>query len=197
MNKLVIPTILIGTILIAGIFAFIPVQNAVTVHQEIIAALNGGFADILFDLSGVHGWVTGGHDDLSGQHDEITGLLTNSMQPQILLFSMVVGGSSDFADELPLTPFVIDGYSGEVNILGTTPTNDGTQNCGWNFRIEADTDDNGTPDETVASISVSNTSDFATADISPGTDQLFLDSDDDDSGDYCSIAVSIFLDAVP
>jgi len=39
MNKLVIPSILIGAVLIAGIFAFAPVQKASTVHDQIIAAL--------------------------------------------------------------------------------------------------------------------------------------------------------------
>jgi len=41
MNKLVIPTILAFSVLIAGIFAFMPVDKATTVDEEIIAALNG------------------------------------------------------------------------------------------------------------------------------------------------------------
>jgi len=196
-NKLVIPTILIGTILIAGIFAFIPVQKAVTVHGQILDAINAGFADILFDLSGVHGWVTGGHDDLSGQHDEISGLLTNSMQPQILLFSYVTGGNDGFADELPLTPFVIDGYSGDVNLLTTTPPDALSSDCGWDFRIEAitDNDDDGSPNVTV--VTVTDGDSFASSAIPGGTDRLFLDADDnDDITEYCSVAVSIFLDEV-
>jgi len=47
MNKLIIPTILTATILVAGIFAFIPVQEASTVHVSIvadIAAAGGGEA---------------------------------------------------------------------------------------------------------------------------------------------------------
>ena len=41
MNKLLIPSILVATILVAGVFAFIPVQKATTVHEFIIAALTG------------------------------------------------------------------------------------------------------------------------------------------------------------
>jgi len=41
MNKLVIPTILAFSVLIAGIFAFMPVEKAITVDEFIIAALNG------------------------------------------------------------------------------------------------------------------------------------------------------------
>jgi len=41
MNKLLIPSILVATILVAGVFAFIPVQKATTVHEFVIAALTG------------------------------------------------------------------------------------------------------------------------------------------------------------
>jgi len=41
MNKLVIPALLTATIMVAGIFAFIPVNEAATVHATIIAALSG------------------------------------------------------------------------------------------------------------------------------------------------------------
>jgi len=44
MNKLAIPAILTATVLIAGIFAFRPVNNARTVHNLIIAALSGQLA---------------------------------------------------------------------------------------------------------------------------------------------------------
>lgn len=40
MRKIIIPTILAATVLIAGIFAFMPVQKASTVHTAIIAALS-------------------------------------------------------------------------------------------------------------------------------------------------------------
>ena len=46
MNKIIIPTILAFSVLVVGIFAFIPVQNATTVHPEIIAAIENSFANI-------------------------------------------------------------------------------------------------------------------------------------------------------
>jgi len=36
-NKLVIPTILIATVLIAGIFSFMPIDKATTVHGNFMA----------------------------------------------------------------------------------------------------------------------------------------------------------------
>jgi len=54
MNKLVIPTILAFSVLIGGIFAFMPVEKATTVHLEIIAAIQGFMTNsqdaILLDL---------------------------------------------------------------------------------------------------------------------------------------------------
>ena len=54
MNKLVIPTILAFSVLIAGISAFMPVDKATTVDDAIIAALNGTIAnsydEVLLDL---------------------------------------------------------------------------------------------------------------------------------------------------
>jgi len=41
MNKLAIPAVLAATVLIAGMFAFMPVEKASTVHSSIIAALQG------------------------------------------------------------------------------------------------------------------------------------------------------------
>jgi len=41
MNKLLIPSILVATILVAGAFAFIPIQKATTFDEFIIAAING------------------------------------------------------------------------------------------------------------------------------------------------------------
>ena len=39
MNKLTIPTILVATVMVAGIFAFMPVQQATTVHTTILASV--------------------------------------------------------------------------------------------------------------------------------------------------------------
>jgi len=44
LNKIVIPAILAATVLIAGMFAFVPVERASTVHTTIQAALQGSSA---------------------------------------------------------------------------------------------------------------------------------------------------------
>ena len=41
MNKLLIPGVLVATVLVAGVFAFIPVEKATTFDEFIIAAING------------------------------------------------------------------------------------------------------------------------------------------------------------
>jgi len=54
LNKLVIPTILAFSVLIAGVFAFIPTQNVTTVHPSIIEAIQSASEDfpnaIILDL---------------------------------------------------------------------------------------------------------------------------------------------------
>jgi len=54
LNKLLIPSVLTATILIAGIFALIPVQNATSVDEEILAAVQGFISNsenaVLIDL---------------------------------------------------------------------------------------------------------------------------------------------------
>ncbi len=47
MNKLVIPTILTATVLVAGMFAVMPVEKASSVHTTIIAAINNAQSGIL------------------------------------------------------------------------------------------------------------------------------------------------------
>jgi len=88
-NKLLIPTILIATVMIAGIFALIPVQKGTAVHELIIAAIEDGNLELAIelleqitgdhadlssdidaidmDLEGVHAWITGGHADITGE----------------------------------------------------------------------------------------------------------------------------------
>jgi len=41
MNKFAIPTILIATVMVAGMFAFMPVEQASTVHTTIVAEISG------------------------------------------------------------------------------------------------------------------------------------------------------------
>jgi len=50
MNKFLIPAILTAVVLIAGIFAFMPVDKASTVHTQIIAAITDSQDAVLLDL---------------------------------------------------------------------------------------------------------------------------------------------------
>ena len=50
MNKLMIPTILVATVMVAGIFAFMPVQQASTVHTTLGTATNVAVIDANVDL---------------------------------------------------------------------------------------------------------------------------------------------------
>ena len=48
MNKLVIPTILLATVMVAGVFAFSPIDEASTVHNSILDSLE--IKDIYADI---------------------------------------------------------------------------------------------------------------------------------------------------
>ncbi len=68
-NKFLIPVFLSATILFAGIFAIVPVNTATTVHNLIIAAINGTNDDIMILIST-------DHDNIGGNLTEIDGNLT-------------------------------------------------------------------------------------------------------------------------
>ena len=61
MNKLVIPAILVATVMVAGLFAFAPVEQASTIHTTVIANLDG--AD---------------DEDLTTMKDTITALINDA-----------------------------------------------------------------------------------------------------------------------
>ena len=84
MNKIVIPAILVATILITGFFAFMPIDEAITVHTTIQASIGEGFrvssgvqllgtvgGDSTFTLScssdciveSIHGWTGSATED--------------------------------------------------------------------------------------------------------------------------------------
>jgi len=66
MNKLLIPTILVATVMVAGIFAFMPVEQASTVHeseefQTIVTESAGGgvrVTETINDETGLSGYLT-------------------------------------------------------------------------------------------------------------------------------------------
>jgi len=163
MNKFLIPTILTATVLIAGVFAFIPVEKASTVHDEIIEAIEGESDKILYFT-----YLTGG--------------------PNIINF--------------PLVPFKVDGYTGEINFLISSPPlydNTGSSGddiaCSGVFIIEATVDDvQNTGDIVLFGDSSIDTTTLLSGTIPEGTDQLFLEVQGLDEFDVCSIALSIFLD---
>ena len=84
MNKIVIPAILVATILITGFFAFMPIDEAITVHTTLQTQIGESFrissgsqslgtqgGDNTYTLScsndciveSIHGWTTGTTDD--------------------------------------------------------------------------------------------------------------------------------------
>ena len=79
-----------ATILIAGIFAFTPMQKVTAVHQFIIDAILGGdftlseIFDILssnhIDLSSNHFDLSANHKDLSANHKDLSGALKERFQ---------------------------------------------------------------------------------------------------------------------
>ena len=56
MNKYIIPAILGAVVLMAGMFAFMPVQRAQTVHTSFISDIQG-IGDILCEEFNGAGWV--------------------------------------------------------------------------------------------------------------------------------------------
>ena len=109
MNKLAIPAILVSIVMIAGIFAFMPVQQATTVHQQIIdALLAGDFATASFllnqlgnshsnisgDIQNMHDWLTFQHLQLSGDHQSFSG--TKQSVDTFNLICFIDGGTPGF-----------------------------------------------------------------------------------------------------
>jgi len=75
--KHVIPVVLAVTILVAGMFAFMPVQKSTTVHNPIIDAINAGNTALALELLEDLG---GGHDDLGVGHFNITAELQDKIK---------------------------------------------------------------------------------------------------------------------
>jgi len=96
LNKVVVPTILVATVIIGGIFAFIPVNQATTVHTQIIDAINAGNTALALELLEDLG---GGHDDLGVGHFNITAelqdkiKLLNATDDEVINFSNFVNAT--------------------------------------------------------------------------------------------------------
>jgi len=85
--KIIIPTILAATILIAGMFAFMPVEQASTVHSTLSASFSQNNADNSADITIIaegdgspkHGWVCVAVNDAGD--DVVTALVRTDIDP--------------------------------------------------------------------------------------------------------------------
>ena len=128
MNKIVIPAILVATILITGFFAFMPINDATTVHTTIQAAIGEGFrvssgAKSLGGVGGtstftlsctndcivetIHAWTGGG----TGDEDVV--FVVNISGPVPILESDLASPSDNALGDLS----VGDGPSNIVDLL--------------------------------------------------------------------------------
>jgi len=89
MNKLLIPSILVATILVAGVFAFIPVQKATTVHEFIIAAINGDAG-------------------ISNQD------IAEELKDKLKIMNATDDDFLEIGDDISFSPFIVDGFTIEV-----------------------------------------------------------------------------------
>jgi len=123
MNKLTIPTILVATVMVAGIFAFMPVEQASTVHTTNTATVSAAtialVADEMLELREIS--VT--DVDFNGaQSIRITGAAATD-EFQIITLTMVPGTGGDpvdAADEINIDGYTVDGAAGDI--LGFTNT---------------------------------------------------------------------------
>ena len=126
MNKLVIPAILVSITLIAGIFAFVPVEKASTVHTTIQGTQFNEFKSVFVDdtsVSNATATCGSGSDGLvfwtvsnSTIGDAGNALLTST-------FTIVTDGDTSDGDDLQIVLSTNQtAVSGVVSIAGTTAT---------------------------------------------------------------------------
>jgi len=118
MNKITIPTILIATVLVAGIFAFMPVDEAVTVHNTILASDTG----IACAAQAV---------DMGAEIDLDTILFT--FDQAILITGISFNGDANLlGDTLGFTTVVtVDGYSQDLTFGAFEEILDDTPDLTW------------------------------------------------------------------
>ena len=78
MKQLLVPAILTATLMIVGIYAFIPVDEATTVHTTIIAAITGDTDDIDAAITAHDGNIDGDVGTHDTDMDTAHGLLSTS-----------------------------------------------------------------------------------------------------------------------
>jgi len=148
MNKLVIPAILVATVMVAGIFAFMPVEQAVTIHDTVVA-----------DLQGVGGQD---HDDVIANTDDAETAILLDLEEKIKLSEDSDGTPAQGQGISTITIQALD---------GGTPTTFNLKEC----YLEGTVNDGGQDDILVFEITIDGNRIYtganqAFADFGPSTD---------------------------
>ena len=131
MNKLVIPTILVATVMIAGVFAFIPINNATTFHLLLNQGVSGATFTIFNSTS---------TDDL-GDDRVFHNFILESDVPFTIHDITVRGELEDSDSSSDDIRAVVQGYPAEYGLNATAAKDDN--------RMEDILDDSGSSAEVV------------------------------------------------
>ena len=119
MNKLTIPAILVATVMVAGIFAFMPVQQASTVHTTFLLPATTGIACATEAV------------DIGAEIDD--DILTFTFTSPILLMSVLFDGDANMAgDTLGFDAVTIDGADAIALMQNFAEALDDTPDLNWN-----------------------------------------------------------------
>jgi len=106
MNKLAIPTILLATVMVAGMFAFMPVEQASTVHDSgAIITAGGAVLDADEDLN---------DRIVAGNDDDITITIGTDNNTPFIVHQIIACGDSAVNGDIAITSIVVDGDSIEL-----------------------------------------------------------------------------------
>jgi len=134
LNKFAIPTILLATVMVAGMFAFMPVEQATTVHDSILSSIEirDIYADIDDAADGDSDPVTIDFILVSKDGDAITGLDAADMDAEstagtdtgVITIGLDVDDAGDGAYRITLTP-ANTWDAGRTSIVLTATDDDG------------------------------------------------------------------------
>ncbi len=125
MNKLVIPSILTAIVLVAGMFAVMPIQKASTVHTTIIAALNSITTRAVSVTYNLDAFLGGAKVVVLDTTD-----IGNINKVHIATVLPISTGSAVCASQAPLGVQVLAGVAGGTGTEALTSIITGTQNTG-------------------------------------------------------------------
>jgi len=120
MNKLTIPAILVATVMVAGAFAFMPVEQASTVHTTNTATLSAATIALVADEMLEIREISVTDVDFNGvQSIRITGAAATD-EFQIISLIMVPGtvGGVAVTDEINIDGYTVDGAAGAITTIG-------------------------------------------------------------------------------